>query len=411
MSRPLEGVRVLDFTIAQQGPHAMMMLAQMGAEVIRVDRFGPNVPPDRPSPRDHHMVGFSFAHALGKSSVAVDVRRPEGREIVLRLVKTANIVTSNFRPGVMEKLGLGFDDMRAVNSHIVYVTGSGWGRLGPYPQRTSLDMAAQAAGGMVWLSGYEGRPPAPASCAISDQVGGLTLCAGTLAALVRAERTGEAVHVDTSLYGGGPALQAWEMNASSLAGHTVRSGPSHGILHARGMVWRAFETSDEWITLAVEDAPTFARLCKALGAPELAERYADDESRAAGIEVIEERIDELLAVQSAAHWLVVLREQDVPAARVQHFAEVFADPQARANGYVGRTTHPDFGEIDVAGLPIIFDRTPIAPPPPAVRGADTDRHLADLGYDDEEISQLRDDGVIGDGSRRASIPADGRFSD
>jgi crotonobetainyl-CoA:carnitine CoA-transferase CaiB-like acyl-CoA transferase len=131
MSRPLEGVRVLVFTIAQQGPHAMMMLAQMGAEVIRIDRAGPGAPapwpPPGPSPRKHHMVGFSFAHALGKSSVAVDVRRPEGRAIVLRLAQSANIVASKNRPGVMERLGLGFDDMRAVNPRVVYATGSGWG--------------------------------------------------------------------------------------------------------------------------------------------------------------------------------------------------------------------------------------------------------------------------------------------
>ena len=394
MSRPLEGVRVLDFTIAQQGPHSMMMLAQMGAEVVRVDRSGPGVAPARPPARENHMVGFSFAHALGKRSIAVDVRRPEGRAIVLRLAESVDIVASNFRPGVMEKLGLGFEDVRAVNPHIVYVTGSGWGRLGPYPQRTSLDMAAQAAGGMVWLSGYEGRPPAPASCAISDQVGGLTLCAGTLAALVRADRTGEAVHVDTSLYGGGPALQAWEMNASSLDGRTVRSGPGHAILRSRGAIWRAFEASDGWITLAVEDAPTFARLCEAVGAPELAERYPDDEARASAIDAIEARLDELLAAHPAALWLAALRAEGVPSARVQSFAEVFADPQARANGYVGRTTHPDFGEIDVAGLPILFDPAPIAPPPPPTPGADTERVLAEAGYGDEEIAQLRDDGVI-----------------
>ena len=142
-ARPLDGLRVLDFTIAQQGPHATTLLALMGAEVVRVERTGARVGGYPTRPRDHHMVGFSFAHALGKSSVAVDVRRPEGREIVLRLVETANIVTSNFRPGVMEKLGLGFDDMRAVNSHIVYVTGSGWGRLGPYPQPHAHQVAGQ----------------------------------------------------------------------------------------------------------------------------------------------------------------------------------------------------------------------------------------------------------------------------
>ena len=385
MRRPLEGVRALDFTIAQQGPHSTMMLAQMGAEVIRVDRNGPGAPPPRTPPRDHHMVGFSFAHALGKKSIAVDVRRPEGREIVLRIAATADLVTSNFRPGVMEKLGLGFDAVRAANPRVVYVTGSGWGRLGPYPQRSSLDMAAQAAGGMVWLSGYEGGPPQPASCAIADQVGALTLCTAALAALVQ---------VDTSLYGGGAALQAWEMNASSLAGRTVRSGEGHTVLRPRGAVWRAFRASDGWLTVACEDAASFVRLCEAVGAPDLAERYLDDEARASAMETVEARIAELLASRPVEEWLRALLDREVPAGRVQSFAEVLGDPQARANGYIGRTEHPDFGAIDVAGLPILFERDPVAPPPPPRPGADTDTYLAEVGYSAGEIARLRDEGVI-----------------
>ena len=394
MTGPLAGVRVLDFTIAQQGPHSMMMLAQMGAEVVRVDRSGPGAPPPRTPPRDHHMVGFSFAHALGKRSIAVDVRRPEGREIVLRIAATVDVVTSNFRPGVMEKLGLGFDEMRAVNPRVAYVTGSGWGRLGPYPQRSSLDMAAQAAGGMVWLSGYEGDPPQPASCAIADQTGALTLCTAALAALAHADRTGEAVHVDASLYGGGAALQAWEMNASSLAGRTVRSGDGHTVLRARGAVWRAFRASDGWITVAAEDAPTFVRLCEVVGAPDLAERYRDDAARSSAMEAVEQRLADLLASRPAEEWLRALRAREVPAGPVQSFADVFADPQARANGYVGRLEHPDFGEIDVAGLPILFDRSPVPPPPPARPGADTDAYMAEVGYSAAEIDRLRDGGVI-----------------
>ena len=394
MTGPLAGVRVLDFTIAQQGPHSMMMLAQMGAEVVRVDRTGPGAPPPRTPPRDHHMVGFSFAHALGKRSIAVDVRRPEGREIVLRIAATADVVTSNFRPGVMEKLGLGFEEMRAVNPRVAYVTGSGWGRLGPYPQRSSLDMAAQAAGGMVWLSGYEGDPPQPASCAIADQTGALTLCTAALAALVRADRTGGAVHVDASLYGGGAALQAWEMNASSLAGRTVRSGDGHTVLRARGAVWRAFRASDGWITVAAEDSPTFVRLCEALGAPELAERYRGDLARASAMDDVEQRLADLLASRPAEEWLRALRAREVPAGRVQSFADVLADPQARANGYVGRLEHPDFGEIDAAGLPILFDRSPVPPPPPPRPGADTDAYLSEVGYSAAEIDRLRDGGVI-----------------
>lgn len=213
-------------------------------------------------------------------------------------------------------------------------------------------------------------------------------------ALVQADRTGEAVHVDTSLYGGGAALQAWEMNASSLAGRTVRSGDGHTVLRPRGAVWRAFRASDGWLTVACEDASSFVRLCEAVGAPDLAVRYRDDEARASAMETVEARLAELLASRPVEEWLRALLDREVPAGRVQSFAEVLDDPQARANGYVGRTAHPDFGAIDVAGLPILFERDPVAPPPPPRPGADTDAYLAEVGYSAEEIARLRDEGVI-----------------
>ena len=392
-ARPLDGIRVLDFTIAQQGPHATTLLALMGAEIVRVERTGARVGGYGTRPRDHHMVGY-FAHSLGKKSVTIDVRRPEGREIAQKLARDVDAVTSNFRPGVMERLGLGFEELRAENPRLVYVTGSGWGREGAIAQRPSIDMVAQGAGGMMWMSGYDGGPPALASCALADHTGALTFCTAVLAALVQARRTGVGTHIDTSLYGGQSALQAWEMNASSLAGPLPRSGRSHSILRSRGAVWRAFEAADGWLTIAVEDSETFDRLCVAVGQSELAAQYADAAGRAAHIDAIEEALEERLATRSTADWLERLRAHGVPSGPVSSFGEVLADPQAHANGYLGRIEHPEFGEVEVAGLPITFDREPIPPAPPPLTGADTERCLADLGYAPAEIEELRAQGVI-----------------
>jgi len=392
-ARPLDGVRVLDFTIAQQGPHATTLLALMGAEVVRIERTGARVGGYGTRPRDHHMVGY-FAHSLGKESVAIDVRRPEGREIAQKLARDVNAVTSNFRPGVMERLGLGFEELRADNPRLVYVTGSGWGREGTIAQRPSIDMVAQGAGGMTWMSGYEDGPPALASCALADHTGALTFCTAVLAALVQAQRTGVGTHIDTSLYGGQSALQAWEMNASSLAGGLPRSARSHSILRSRGAVWRAFETSDGWLTIAVEDSGAFERLCTAVGEPELAGQYADDGTRAAHIDAIEEAVERRIATASTAHWLDRLRAHRVPSGPVSSFVDVLADSQANANGYIGRIEHPEFGDIEIAGLPITFDREPIPPAPPPLTGADTEHCLADLGYAPPEIEELRAQGVI-----------------
>ncbi len=392
-ARPLDGLRVLDFTIAQQGPHATTLLALMGAEVVRVERTGARVGGYPTRPRDHHMVGY-FAHSLGKKSITVDVRRPEGRDIVRRLAREVDAVTSNFRPGVMERLGLGFDDLRAENPRLVYVTGSGWGRQGPIAQRPSIDMVAQGAGGMMWMSGDEGSPPALASCALADHTGALTFCTAVLAALVQAHRTGVGEHIDTSLYGGQSALQAWEINASSLSAGLPRSGRSHAILHARGAIWRAFETADGWLTIAAEDAETIGRLCEAIGRPDLATLYSDAAARRSHADEIEEAVEQRIATESTAHWAGRLREHEIANGPVWTFGDVLADPHAHENGYLGRIEHPDFGDVEVAGLPITFDREPIPPEPPPVTGADTDRYLADIGYTPSEIAGLREQGVI-----------------
>ena len=223
MGRPLEGIRVLDFTWAQQGPYATVLLADMGAEIIKVEH--------REGERGRGVGGrasaptsYFVAHNRGKHSVTLDVRRPEAREIVHRFVERVDVVVSNMRPGAMDRLGFDYETLSAINPGIVYASASAFG---PHGDRTPVpgnDIIGQASGGITLRSGPEGGPPTPTGAAIADQVGAMILCSGILAALVKRERTGEGEQVDASLYGSQIALQSWEINTESLTERLPR-GP------------------------------------------------------------------------------------------------------------------------------------------------------------------------------------------
>ena len=224
MTGPLTGIRVVDFTIAQQGPHATKLLADMGAEVIKIERNQGRIGGGEP-----WMRGFLLAHNRNKRSISLDLKHPEGNEVARRLAATADVVASNFRQGVMEKLGLGFEDLRQENPRVVVVQGSGWGPLGPRDTEGAVDMVGHARGGLMWRTGFEGGGPMTIGCAVTDQVGALVLCAAVLGALARAARTGQGEKVDTSLYGGQVALQAWEFAERSLRGGGAQ--PRAGVGH------------------------------------------------------------------------------------------------------------------------------------------------------------------------------------
>ena len=213
--KPLAGIRILDFTWAQQGPYATVMLSDMGAEIIKVEHRqgerGRWAASGQPQP-----VPYFVAHDRGKNSVTLDVRKPEARAIVMKFVERVDVVVSNMRPGAMAKLGLAYDDLRTANDQIIYARAS---TFGPNGERTTLpgnDIIGQANGGIMTKTGPPGSPPMPAGAAIADQIGAMHLCTGILGALVHRERHGEGCEVDVSLYGSQIALQAWEINTESM---------------------------------------------------------------------------------------------------------------------------------------------------------------------------------------------------
>ena len=390
MGRPLEGIRVLDLTWAQQGPYATVMLSDMGAEVIKVEpregELGRKVVAGAyPQPAPYFV-----AHDRGKRGVTLDIRKPEGRAVILRFVKEADVIVHNMRPGVMEKLGLAYSDVRAVNPRIIYASASSFGPLGEMAALPGFDIIGQAMGGIMSKPGAHDGPPMPAGAAISDQVGALYLCSGILAGLVKVARTGEGEQVDVSLYGAQIGLQAWEITEQSIVGKNHgRAGMGHPIVSALSL-WSSYATSDGAIVLGGVDSKRFQGLCAVVELPELAAAYADEITRALNITRVREAISEKFRGRSTRYWLDALRSVDVIVAPVQSYDDIINDPQAWVNGYLTTLNHPVHGKVKVVGCPIQFGREPTEPqgPPPEL-GQDTETCLMELGYSWDEIEALR----------------------
>ena len=397
MSRPLEGVRVLDFTWAQQGPYATVMLSDMGAEIIKIEPrrgdMGRNIVFSSggiPAPAPYFV-----AHDRGKRSVTLDITTERGREIALQFAERVDVAVNNMRPGVLEKLRLGYEDMRRVNPRIVFASASAYGPLGPMAPLPGFDIVGQAAGGIMSKTGKEGDPPMPAGAAIGDQVGAIYLCAGILGGLVKASRTGEGTQVDISLYGTQIGLQSWEItNEAMLGAVSPRAGNGHPLITPHS-AWGGYATSDGGIVLGGINGERFASLCGIMGVPELAEKFPTDAERATNMVTIRPVLQERFRQRSTADWLEEFRRMDVIAGPVQTYGDVIQDPQAWANGYLTETDHPALGRVKIVGAPIQYDREPTVPqgPPPEL-GDSTEMYLEELGYSWEEIERLRADEVI-----------------
>jgi crotonobetainyl-CoA:carnitine CoA-transferase CaiB-like acyl-CoA transferase len=397
MAGPLDGIRVLDFTWAQQGPYATVMLSDMGAEIIKIEPLrgdmgrnstagAANAP--KPGP-------YFVAHDRGKRSVTVDIKTERGHEIIMRFVERVDVAVNNMRPTVMERLGLGYEEMAAVNPRIVYASASTFGPLGEMAPLPGFDIIGQAAGGIMTKTGHEGDPPTTAGAAIADQVGAIYLCSGILAGLVQAARTGRGVQVDSSLYGAQIGLQSWEITNEAMLGHVSgRAGSGHPLISPTSS-WGTYPTIDGAIVLGGIGGERFIRLCHVLGLDELAERYCTDADRAANIATIRAELEARFRAKTTAAALAELRAVGIPTGRVQTYTDVINDPQARANGYITELDHPALGRVSIVGSPLQFGRKPTVPqgPPPEL-GDSTEMYLEELGYSWEEIAALREGGVI-----------------
>jgi crotonobetainyl-CoA:carnitine CoA-transferase CaiB-like acyl-CoA transferase len=390
----LEGIRVLDFTQMMMGPWATQFLGDLGAEVIKVERPGVGEWERGLRAMGELLDGqspFFLAMNRNKKSVTLDMKHPRSREIVLELAKTCQLVTENFRPGVMDRLGIGYQDLREVNPSIVYVAGSGYGPDGPYVDRPGQDLLIQSLSGLAAYGGRRGDPPTPSGSSIVDASTALLLAFSAMVGLFHRERTGQGQRIDVSLFGTAVALQCQEIAAFlNLQRSFDRSeaGIGGAWLSAPFGIYR---TADGHMALAMG---SLAVLGEVVGAPDLAsfdspERAWEDRDEAYRIAAAK------LVERPTAEWLELLAARDYWCAPVHSFDDVVEDPQVAHNELLATVQHPAGGDVRVVGMPMRFSETPgtIRIGPPAV-GQHTDEVLASIGYDEAAIAALRADGCI-----------------
>jgi crotonobetainyl-CoA:carnitine CoA-transferase CaiB-like acyl-CoA transferase len=391
VAAPLEGIRILDLTILINGPWATVMLADMGADVIKIED---PVHPD-PYRGDVHggvdrrtgMRTYFETMNRGKRSVTLNLKHARGREVFHRLVRGADVVISNFRPGVVERLGADYATLAAINPRIIAVTASGLGRLGPDAEQGVVDLTGQARSGYLALTALEdGSPRYVGTYALADQVGAMLLAQGALLALLARERHGIGQDVDVSQLGSMLSLQALALNNYLMMGVEPpvprRDQPANPLFN----LYRARD--GRWLSLACfQFARFWPGVCRAL---ELGDPPGSDDP---------ERMARLLAATFATRardeWLERLRAEDVVCAPVQSYAELARDPQVAANDLVVELEHPHAGRIRQVGLPIKLGATPGAARSTAPEhGQHTEEVLLASGYGWDELASLRAEGVI-----------------
>ena len=398
MPQPLAGIRVLEIGQEIQGPFAGLILSDLGAEVTKVEnrdtgdlsrwalagRGSTDVP-------NHDVSPYFIAMNRGKRSITLDLKKPEAIKIVKRLAAKTDVVLTNYRPGVLDRLEIGFEGLKAANSRIVFAQGSSFGPEGPWVQRPSRDILAQGATGLLAKGGFEGDAPLPAAFAVADTSGGMSLAMGILGALYAREQTGEAQKVDVSIYGTLIAMQSWELNYTALTGlEPNRAGRGHQFIQG---LWGAYATSDGYIAFAAMDEGRWPRFCRILGIERLENdpRFSDGRGRQTNGDALRAEAEAVLCQRTTAEWLDELQEADILVTEVVDYRAVLASEQARANGYVRPMQHPAAGDITVGGSPIAMNgEVPGEAAPPPEHGQHTEEVLLECGYSWEEIGQFRE---------------------
>jgi crotonobetainyl-CoA:carnitine CoA-transferase CaiB-like acyl-CoA transferase len=400
---PLAGMRVLELAQIMAGPTCGMMLADMGADVIKVEKLPGG--DDSRGYREPRVNGVSAPFMIlnrNKRGIALNLKHAQGREILLRMVKDADVLTENYRRGTLEKLGLGYDVLSEVNPGLIYCAVSGYGRDGPYGDKGGFDLIAQGFAGLMSVTGEPGRPPVKTGNSIADINAGVLAVSGITAAYVHKLKTGRGQVVDTSLMEAALQQTYWHAAIYFATGESV--GPT-GSAHLLTAPYQAFRASDGWINVGGANQANWERIADVLGHPEWRDdpRFATNSARMENLDALTTAMNAVLVTRSKAEWIIAFDAAGVPVGPVHTIGEALSHPQTLARGMVVDLMHPQAGPTKALGCPIHFSETPTqinrAAP---MLGEHSRELLKEYRYSDAEIDTFVANGVI---EEPASVPA------
>jgi len=395
MPGPLQGVRVLDMTWALAGPFCTMLLSDLGAEVIKVENPDEGDPSRKNFPFVKGVSSYFLSVNRGKRSITVNLRHPKGKEIILGLARKSDVLVENFRPGVMDRLGLGYAALREVNPRIIYAACSGFGQTSPYANRPAYDVIVQGMGGTLSITGEAGGGPARVGFSIGDIGGGVFTALGILSALHERERSGEGQMVDVSML---DCQMAFLENAFARYFATGEVPERIGTRHPVLTPFQAYPTRDGYLVVAAARDPFWQKFCKVIQREDLVTdpRFKDNPIRTKNHKELEKEVSQALKSKLTAEWVDLMIQEDIPCGPMTRVDELAHDPHTAAREMIAEVKHSKAGNLKVVNSPIKLSRTPVklekANPE---LGENTEEILTGLlGYSREEVAGLREEKAI-----------------
>ena len=396
MPGPIKGIKVLELAQIMAGPTCGLMLADLGADVIKIEKIPGGDDTRRFLPPDVNGEAAAFMMMnRNKRGMTLDLKKKEGVEVFKRLVKNADVVVENYRKGTLERLGIGYEELKKINPRIILCEISGYGRTGPYADKGGFDLIAQGMSGLMSVTGEsKDRPPMKVGAPVTDITAGILAAMGVLAALVARERTGVGQRVDTSLYEAGIVHTYWQSAIASATG--VAPGPL-GSAHPLTAPYQAFKTKDKWITVGASNQNTWLHLIDALGRKDLQdnEKFSSNAHRMKNISELIEILKTELEKKTSAEWLAIFDEKGLPCGPIHTVTEMFEDPQTIARKMIVDVKNTKAGSFKAIGMPVKFSDTKVEDTKESPTfGQHTKQILLDNGFTNDEIDALMQQGAI-----------------